>query len=116
MTHLVVCEATLKVRIEFVHVLAELRPACIGEGADGQHGFLMDGAAVAGHDADQSLHDAVSILRHRCLAGVLVTQLLDDHLEHSTQQPLREERALRFSQHGLQSLLTVLRASKPPCK
>ena len=90
--YLVVLEPQLKVGKEPLHVFAELRAACIGEGAYGQHCLLMDGAAVACHDAEQRLHDAVCILRHGCLARVLVAQLLDDHLEHSAQQTLQQEK------------------------
>ena len=35
LAHLVICESTLEVGVESLHVFAKLRSACIGEGSNG---------------------------------------------------------------------------------
>lgn len=84
-----VLQAQLQNGVKTLHVLGEGLPTCICEGTHCQHGFLMHTSCVTLENTQQSLHDRICLFQQTCLGQVAVTQLLDDNLQHSTQQSLQ---------------------------
>lgn len=100
-------QANLQDGVEALHVLGELSPAGVSQGSHSQHGLLVhSGMSIAEH-GQQRLHDLVGVLQHRQFGGLLLSQLLDDHLQHATQQSLQTG-SIEISKARTHGRLTIL--------